>query len=170
MLLKGMDGSTNQSLGHTGAPYYAVTNIPKPKVVRSLEDAQVLANQLDGHVSVFSSHSKAIAHINGSGKETWGVDTDLFKAAGVDESVGKGKILFGHRITTDAELLAFLVPSNLDRTTATVLGDLLLDSLACPGAVRENANESHFEQFTTAMETITGTKQANEGGLRDLQW
>lgn len=170
VLLKGLGGSANQSLGHTGTPYYTVTNIPKPKVLRSLEEAQVLADQLDGHVSVFSSHSRAVAYVEESGRETRGVEADLFKAAGVDESVGKGKILFGHRITTDTELRDFLVPSNVDKATATVLGDLLLDSLACPGAVRESADESQFEQLTTAMETIAGSKRANEGGMKDLQW
>ena len=171
-LLRGVQ--VGDSLGPQGSKrdssYYAVTGIPKPKVVRTLQEAQILAEQLDGHVSVFQSQHKAVDYINQSKNTEADLTEDLFKCAGIDGSVGKGKELFGHHITTDADLREFLLPNNVDEGTSNLLSDMMLDSLACPGAVRSGTNESHFEQLTSAMETIATGKRANDGGIKDLQW
>ena len=119
--------------------YYAITNVPKPKVVDSLHEAQILADQFDEHVSVFPTYTKAVEYVTSAREEKANITEDLFKSAGVDESTGKGIFLFGHRITTDAELRNFLVPHNLDKGTSILLSDLMLDSLAYPGAVKMSA-------------------------------
>ena len=151
--------------------YFTVTKIPKPRVTQSLHEAKVLADQLDGHISAFPSRQQAQEYIvmeKDDGNK--GLTRDLFTSAGVDQSTGKGKALFGHHITTEAELLKFLVPNNLDSKTMALLGDLMLDSIACPGAVRRESADDHFEQLTSAMETIATGKRANEGGMKDLHW
>ena len=155
---------------HGGLSVFTVTNIPQPKILHNLSAAQLLAEQLDGHVSVFPSVSAAESYLQSAGSTYNGGLQDLFQTVGAGESTGKGKELFACMITSDCDLRLHFCSRGLDKETRSLLVDLTLDALSLPGAVQKTLEESHFEQLTSAFITLASGSRADEGGTRDLQW
>ena len=138
--------------------------------MHNLSAAQLLAEQLDGKISVFPSISAAESYLQSAGSTSNGGVQDLFQTVGADESAGKGKELFAHKITSDCDLRLHLCPRDLDKETQSLLVDLTLDALSLPGAVQQTLDESHFEQLKSAFPTLASDSRADEGGMRYLQW